>query len=339
MNQQICLLDLFSGIGGFALGLKMAGFKLTHHLYSEVDPHADAVYRYHYPEATALGSVMEVKSNINATPDIITFGSPCQDFSYEGSRKGIEGKRSKLLRCAIELVDALRPGVFVWENVKGAFSSNEGRDFQAILQAFTNLGGYRLEWQLCNTRWVLPQNRERIYLIGHLDGKSRPCVFPFQQSDQISDTAGNKERKNRQWKQGESVISTITRSYAKMPNAGETYLYVNSGLVQGYEVAYEGNIIDLSFPTSNSRKGRVQTEVAKTIQTGGHQGVLAPAGLRRLTEIECERFQGFPDDWTKWGMYENELMQVPRYQRYQLVGNAVTVDIVKAVGQRLIRSK
>ncbi|MEL7147161.1 MAG: DNA (cytosine-5-)-methyltransferase, partial [Bacteroidota bacterium] len=225
MKKDIRLLELFSGIGGFTQGLKQSGFNLIDHQYAEIEQHANAVYQYQYPSAIALGSVTTINTAQIERPNIITFGSPCQDFSYEGSRQGIKGTKSKLLRSAIETVDVLRPDLFIWENVKGAFSSNEGRDFQAILQAFTNIGGYRLEWQLCNTRWVLPQNRERIYLVGHLDGKSRPCVFPFQQGDQLTDTASNQERKKRKREQSEGVVSAITKSYFKAPNAGETYLY------------------------------------------------------------------------------------------------------------------
>ena len=85
-------------------------------------------------------------------------------FSLAGKRKGMEGARSSLILEAIRLINECRPRVFIWENVKGTFSSNDGEDFAAILKAFADIGGYRLEWQLCNTSWFLPQNRERIYL-------------------------------------------------------------------------------------------------------------------------------------------------------------------------------
>jgi DNA (cytosine-5)-methyltransferase 1 len=100
-----------------------------------------------------------------------------------GKRKGLEGERSSLIEYAIRLVTDIRPSVFIWENVKGAFSSNSGADFWAILQAFANIGNYRLEWQLLNTKWFLPQNRERIYLIGHIANRSEPGVFPITEND------------------------------------------------------------------------------------------------------------------------------------------------------------
>ena len=176
-------LDLFSGCGGFAKGIQEAGHKITKHYFSEVDKHAIANYKYNFNNATYTGPIQTI-SRINA--DIITFGSPCQDFSLAGKRKGMDGSRSSLILEAIRIIGESRPSVFIWENVKGTFSSNNGADFWAILAAFANIGGYRLEWQLLNTSWFLPQNRERIYLVGHLAGRSEPGVFPIQETDFVN---------------------------------------------------------------------------------------------------------------------------------------------------------
>ncbi len=173
------LIELFSGIGGFTKGFIEAGYKIEEHYFSEIDKHAIANYKYNFPNAKYIGSVTDISGGDFTGIDIITFGSPCQDFSLAGKREGMDGKRSVLILEAIRLVTELRPSVFIWENVKGAFSSNSGADFWAILQAFANIGGYRLEWQLLNTKWFLPQNRERIHVVGHLAGRSKPGVFPI----------------------------------------------------------------------------------------------------------------------------------------------------------------
>lgn len=178
--MKINQLDLFSGIGGFHLGFERAGYKVNS-FFSEIDKHAIAVYKHQFPNSTYVGSVTDVRGADLPTIDLITFGSPCQDFSLAGKRKGMEGDRSSLVLEAIRLIGECRPRVFVWENVKGTFSSNNGEDFAAILQAFTNIGGYRLEWQLLNTSWFLPQNRERIYLVGYSTEPKRGWrgVFPI----------------------------------------------------------------------------------------------------------------------------------------------------------------
>ncbi len=181
--MKINLLDLFSGIGGFAQGLKQAGFEIENHYFSEIEKHPIAIYKNQFPEANYVGSVTDIRGADLPRINAITFGSPCQDFSLAGKREGIEGERSGLVREAIRLIDECRPDFFIWENVKGVFSSNDGADFWAVIQAFTDIGGYRLEWQLLNTSWFLPQNRERIYLIGHLAGGSGQQVFPVEENE------------------------------------------------------------------------------------------------------------------------------------------------------------
>ena len=155
--NSVRLLDLFSGIGGFHLGFSQAGFKFDWVGFSEIDKYASAVYKYNFPKAKELGDVKLIQPGDLPKIDIITFGSPCQDFSIAGKRAGAtEGTRSSLIWEAIRLITDLKPCVFLWENVKGTFSSNDGADFWAIIQAFTNIGSYRLEWELLNTRWFLP---------------------------------------------------------------------------------------------------------------------------------------------------------------------------------------
>ena len=174
---EINHLDLFSGIGGFHLGFERAGFKINSY-FSEIDKYAIQVYKDKFKNSNYVGSVTDVRGGDLPDIDLITFGSPCQDFSLAGKRKGLGGERSSLISEAIRLIREKRPRVFVWENVKGTFSSNNRQDFAAILQAFTNIGGYRLEWQLLNTKWFLPQNRERIYLVGYLGNTSGGQIFP-----------------------------------------------------------------------------------------------------------------------------------------------------------------
>ena len=168
--DKIKIIELFSGIGGFSKGLEQAGFEIEKHYFSEIDKHAIANYKYNYPNAEYIGSVVDIRPRDFRDIDIITFGSPCQDLSLAGKRKGLEGERSSLIEYAIRAITDIRPSVFIWENVKGAFSANDSKDFWAVIQEFTNIGGYRLQWQLCNTSWFLPQNRERIFLVGILNG-------------------------------------------------------------------------------------------------------------------------------------------------------------------------
>ena len=306
------IIDLFSGIGGFSLGFQKAGYQFTEHYFSEIDKHAIANYKHNFPHAKYIGDITTLHGGDFTDIDIITFGSPCQDFSLAGRREGLKGAKSSLIQHAIALIAQLRPSVFVWENVKGAFSSNAGADFWAILQALAHIGGYRLEWQLLNTSWLLPQNRERIYLIGHLAGRSVPGVFPIGKDDKLLEGKTRKENRKRTSIKT-SLARTITARYSKM-GSNDTYIVpkVAATLIGGGHS--EGLHSDMTV--IRHKRGRNK-------------------GVRRLTEIECERLQGFPDNWTQYGDYNGAIKPIAKTQRYKLIGNAVTVDIVELIAKRL----
>lgn len=176
-------LDLFSGCGGFRLGIKQAGIEIDKEFHSDIDKYANQTYKRHFPESEELNDIRNIKpvqGRLNgAKINLITFGFPCQDVSVAGRRAGLKGDRTGLFYEATRLIRELKPEIFIFENVKGLFSSNEGADFTTVLREIADIGLYDCEWQLLNTRWFLPQNRERLYFIGHLRGKSRPKVFPI----------------------------------------------------------------------------------------------------------------------------------------------------------------
>ena len=359
------LLDLFSGIGGFHLGLEKAGFKFDKVFNSDIDKYANAVYKYNFKESVNVGSVTDVRGSDFPKINAITFGSPCQDFSIAGSRSGLEGDRSSLVSEAIRLINECRPDFFIWENVKGTFSSNNGEDFWAIIQAFTNIGGYRLEWQLLNTRWFLPQNRERIYLVGCLGEKSKSEVFPIGENGKIYNNGSTRAKSKTK------ICGAITTGEGSRRESN--YVKIREATKKGYSVAEVGDSINYSVPDSKTRRGRVGKKTAQTLDTACNQAVIesgtlrthndgkgfrkikngdAPAipararndgsgqpiikdkaKIRRLTPIECERLQGFPDDWTKIGVDG----LISDTQRYKMCGNAVTVDVVEKVGENLLK--
>ena len=219
------MLDLFSGIGGFHKGFEQAGFTFDYVGFSEIDKYASAVYKYNYPNAKELGDVKLIRPENLPKIDLITFGSPCQDFSIAGLRSGMQGDRSSLISEAIRLIDECRPRFFVWENVKGTFSSNGGADFWGIVQAFINLGGYRFEWELLNSRWFqVPQNRERLYFVG-ISGKERGLkVFPIGKDDQITNRKSRYDTKQSQSSQN-GYTRTITNRTHKM-GCEDSYIQV-----------------------------------------------------------------------------------------------------------------
>ena len=329
------IIDLFSGIGGFSLGFQKAGYQFTEHYFSEIDKHAIANYKYNFPHAKYIGDITTLHGGDFTDIDIITFGSPCQDFSLAGRRAGLKGAKSSLIEHAIALIADIRPSIFIWENVKGAFSSNAGADFWAIIQTLANIGGYRLEFQLLNTSWLLPQNRERIYLIGHLREKSIPGVFPIGKDDKLLDRKTRKENRKRTSIKT-SPARTITSRYHKM-GSNDTYIIpkVAATLTGG---GHSGGLHSDMTVIRQLKRGKnkgADLKICPTISSNAFQENNLLNGVRRLTEIECERLQGFPDNWTQYGNYNGIIKPIAKTQRYKLIGNAVTVDIVELIAKRL----
>lgn len=191
--MEIVHVDLFAGIGGFHEAFIRSGFKFSHHYFSEINTHAIANYKYNYPEAEHIGSILDVsgaaiRAKHPTAKIIVTFGWPCQDNSIAGKRKGQRpGTRSGLLFEAGRIIDECRPQHFIAENVKGLFSVNAGYDFYEAVRFLTYLNSdspqYTVEMQLLNTSWLLPQNRERTYFVGHLGAGCSERILPITEND------------------------------------------------------------------------------------------------------------------------------------------------------------
>jgi DNA-cytosine methyltransferase len=328
LRKSIVLLDLFSGTGGFAKGFLAAGFQIRKHYFSEIDKHAVANYTYNFKDAEYVGRVEEITRKRIERPDVVTFGFPCQDLSLAGQRRGLDGARSGLFFEAVKVIRKFQPDVFVFENVQGLLTSNEGQDFEIILREIADLGLYECQWQLVNSSWFLPQNRERLYFVGHLGKKSRPQIFPFRESIALSSESIQKARQD-----SENIASAVTANYSKGVHArGETFVLTGS----------EDKLLKYEWP--DDKKGQLRrifdiSGAAPTLCTIGRHLIYYKSSIRKLTPVECERLQGFPDDWTKYGVYDGEIKEISDTQRYKLLGNAVTVAVVKKIASALLSEK
>ena len=299
-------LDLFSGAGGFHLGLKQAGIKFNKTFFSEIDKNAIKVYKKQFPNSIELGDINNINEKKLPKIDLVTFGFPCQDISVAGSQKGLSGARSSLFNEAIRIICWCKPKYFIFENVKNLFSINKGKDFEYILRTVADIG-YNAQWQLINTNWFLPQNRERIYFIGYSGKTSTPKILPIGQSKGIF-------KKNKGYTQNNA--STITAKYGSVHAMGETYINNLIKIGTKNNKNYQQNrIFDI--------KGTATTINTNSNVTGLYK---VKNGIRRLTPVECERLQGFPDNFTSG---------VSDTGRYKLMGNAVSIPVVKALGLNL----
>lgn len=275
------LLELFSGIGGFSMGLQAAGYSFEKVFFSEIEKHAIANFKYNFPYAEHIGSVTDIAKVGIARPDIITFGSPCQNFSAVGDGTGLRGEASSLVRYAVEAVGKFRPDVFIWENVKGILFARHRADFWSIIKAFADIGGYRLEWQLLNTAWFLPQSRERMYLVGRLAEKCAGEVF-------LLFPPREKHGKGKQDSVYSDGCGTITQNYYKQPNFGNYILHLKAGeTFDGTPTSEQSERIRMltetecerlhGFPDGHTRYGVYEDGSVRTVPRANRYAMLGNA--------------------------------------------------------------
>lgn len=272
------LLDLFSGIGGFHKGLSNAGFDFEWVGYSEIDSFAESVYSHNFNKAEALGDITTLQTNKLPKIDICTFGFPCQDLSYAGHRKGIRANRSGLFFEAMRIIRDVKPQYIIFENVKGLLSSGGGRDFTLVLKEVAD-SGYDGQWQLLNTRWFLPQNRERLYFVGHLRGESRPEIFPIGEDS---------ETVQHQLEKGQIILGTTKSDTATGTNS-RSYVFSTEGIVGAIDATsykQQKQVMLGIIGDKNSQWSRVYDSngISKTITDGG--GIGAKTGLYKVHNLQ-----------------------------------------------------
>ena len=377
-------IDLFAGIGGFRYGLQKVeiesesssdnesgasqhGQRAFHCVWSnEWDKYANQIYAKHFRECDSR-DIRTVDTKDIPDHDLLCAGFPCQSFSIAGKRLGFEDTRGTMFFEIARIIRDKRPRYFLLENVKGLLSHDEGKTFQTILGVLSDLG-YEYQWQVLNSKnFGVPQNRERVFIVGHLRETSRPEVFPIGESYSISHQTKYAEQAGRS-----RISSTIDARYGSLRNAGETYLHYIGGIrgkrdmwlkddkqnsrnfSQGQRVyssdgiasTIAGNAGGLGGKTGlyaipvltpdrmekrqNGRRFKNDGDPAFTLTSQDKHGVYDGLNIRRLTPIECERLQGFPDNWTE-GISDT--------QRYKCLGNAVTTLVITEIGRKLIQTK
>ena len=301
-------LDLFSGIGGFTLPLIEQGHECVG--FSEIDKYAIEIYNKHFNHKN-YGDITNI--NVRELPDfdLLVGGFPCQAFSIAGKRKGFEDTRGTLFFEIARILEAKKPSMFLLENVKGLLSHDKGNTFGKIISTLSDLG-YSVEWQVLNSKnFGVPQNRERVFIIGHLGGVSRGQVFPLgEDGERANEQEGELQRKV----QAENdTANCLTSRYYKMA-CTDTYIKQLNNPVHSNDRVYSKEGIS---PTLNTAQGGNRQPFVK-----------AETRIRRLTPTECERLQGFPDGWTE-GLSDT--------QRYKCLGNAVTTNVVREIIKQLIK--
>lgn len=204
-------LSLFTGIGGFDLALKQAGHEIVG--ACEIDQWARRVYAKHFPGVPIWEDATKIKPEELPDIDIICAGFPCQTFSIAGNRLGFEESRGTLFFEIARIAKQKRPRLLLLENVKGLLNHDGGKTFAVILSTLDELG-YDAQWQVLNSKYFVPQNRERIFIIGHLRGQTRPEVFPIKLGSGSSSEPRQKTQGDGEWLQ-DQCSGTIDAHYYK----------------------------------------------------------------------------------------------------------------------------
>lgn len=365
-------IDMFSGIGGFRLGMEQAGHKCVG--WIEFDKYARESYKAIYEKNGGVWNARDIRA-IRAAElpraDCWCFGFPCQDISSAGKQKGITaGKRSSLFFTVTGLIADLkeedRPSYLFIENVKNLLSINRGFDFLR-LQIELDKIGYDVEWDVLDSAKVVPQHRERIFIIGHLRGRRTQQVFPIIREDgetnktdkevnQIGNISNSKSFGGNPQVGRVYGIDGISPTLSTMQGGGQEpkILYSNDEIeqvassVKKYANAIRPNAKPIVRITSekNIRGSRQDnkksglSELQFTNPNNESNTVTASHApktwdkelrIRKLTPLECWRLQGFPD----WAFTRARESGLSDSQLYKQAGNSVTVPVIKAIAERM----
>lgn len=335
-------LDLFAGIGGFRLGLEQAGHECVG--FCEIDKFARKSYKAihntdgerEYHDITTVSN--EEWRTLRGTVELICGGFPCQAFSIAGKRKGfLDETRGTLFFEIARAAEQIKPRTLFLENVRGLLSHDKGQTFRTIISTLDELG-YDAEWQILNSKnFGVPQNRERVFIIGHLRGERGREVFPIKNPNGQNDLNIIQVAKfNTPTRKNSNRFRTyspdgIGACLSTMGGGGlEPCISVKEATKQGFAIANLGDSINLSNPNSKTRRGRVGKQVAQTLDTSCNQATITKdMRIRKLTPRECWRLQGFPD----WAFDKAQEVN-SNSQLYKQAGNSVTVPVIYEVARR-----
>lgn len=323
--------SLFSGIEAATVAWEPLDWEPI--CFAELDEFPSAVLAERFPNVPNVGDVTKINwSEYAGSVDLVVGGSPCQSFSIAGKREGLQGE-SKLMFEYIRAVCEIRPQWFVWENVPGALSSEGGKAFRQLLSEMDDLG-YGLAWRVLDAQFFgVAQRRRRVFLVGHL-GDRRAADVLFEPKSLRWDSPTNRAKR-------EALTGGAS--------GGARTLLVQCGCEGGGKGALIQDDVSATLATSNNQtlfqpvcmaddnaKAAIDRDMCGTLKVAGSAPIIASDYIvRRLTPVECERLQGFPDGWTDivW-----KGKPAPDSKRYKALGNSMAVPVIRWIGERIERA-
>ena len=304
-------IDLFAGIGGFRLAFESVGAKCV--FSAEIDKYACNTYEANFGD-NPYCDVSELNPNIIPDFDILCAGFPCQPFSIAGGRKGFSDTRGTLFFDIERIIKAKQPKAFILENVKGLVSHDKGNTLKVIIETLTKKLNYNVSYKVLNSAdYGVPQNRERIYIIGFKD-KNIKFEFPKKLDERVT-------------------LDTIFDNDLKGSEISETAKFNVINNLQNHKKYddIKDNPLLLAYEIRKSRATFRYDSIAPTLTakmgTGGNNVPVIVNQMRKLTTRECLRVQGFPD--TFW-------IEPNKAQSYKQIGNSVSVPVIQKLSQKIV---
>ena len=358
----------FSGVGAFNQALIRLGIEYKEVFACDMDKYARQTFIHNYGEPEYYPTNVYDREIPKESLDIYMTSPPCQAFSLAGKRLGKDDKRGILFFNSHEFIQINKPRYFIFENVKGLLSDDNGKTFQEwvnmlggksvngvpVLFPYEDSVPYHLYWKVLNAKhYGVPQNRERVFLIGIRDDQDNTFRFPVEEhlTKRLKDVLESnvddkyflsekllsyfadhkeihKERGNGFKFEPHTNKTIVSNAISTKCGSRQTdpFIKIKSATSKGYEEATEGDSINFSVPNSETRRGRVGKGVAQSLETACNQATIDRFKIRRLTPRECFRLMDFPDTFT-WLVSDS--------QAYKQAGNSIVVNVLYKILKNL----
>ena len=301
---MVKIVDLFAGIGGIRLGVEQAFGSIDCVFTSEIDKYAVTTYKANFKDSHIFGDIKQIDENDVPDHDVLLAGFPCQPFSQAGLKKGFTDTRGTLFFDIERILIAKQPKAFLLENVKQLKGHDKGQTFQTIIDHL-NKAGYKVFYEILKARdFGIPQNRERIYIVGFLDHSinfefPKPTILPTRVGDILDDVVDEKYTISDKLWSGHKRRKELNKLNGKGFGYGlfnKESAYTNTISARYYK---DGSEILIEQENKNPRK---------------------------LTPREAVRLQGFPEEY---------IIPVSDAQAYKQFGNSVAVPVIKAIATEM----
>lgn len=332
-------LSLCSGIEAASVAWEPLGWQPVG--FCEIEAFPSAVLAHRFPSVPNYGDMTQLEGRDLGTVDvdIVVGGTPCQGFSIAGKRGGLADERSGLAMHFVRIVSDIRPKWIIWENVPGVFSTNGGRDFGTFVRALAECG-YHLAWRVLDAQFFgVPQRRRRLFVAGHSRDWRYPASVLFEPESLRGHPApgGKAETATASGAEGGSGAcrgtARVTQSLTHSFGCGGADDNRAQG---GFYIPVVPPLTTSSWANNPSQAGKlipVASCLTSRTERYDTETLIPSHGVRRITPLEAERLQGFPDGWTNipWRWWR----PAPDRLRYRALGNAMCVNVMRWLGERM----